>query len=318
MRLTCRACALALLLSLAFAPAWAQAPLSEADRAAVQLTAYGVAANQTYLTASNTELKLDVYRPPTATEKTPVPVLVFIHGGGWIGGTKEGAVLQLLPYLERGFAAVNVEYRLGRVARAPAAVEDCRCALRWIVRNAKRFGFDTSRIVVTGGSAGGHLALTTGFLRASDGLDYECGGAAPDTWANDKPEPEPKVAAIVNLFGITDVNAMLEGGEARGYAVEWLGSRADREQVAKRVSPLTYVRPGVPPVITIHGDNDKLVPYAQAVRLHDALKKAGVANKLVTIPGGGHGGFTADQDATAYTAIFDFLVAEKVMEPAKK
>jgi acetyl esterase/lipase len=100
--------------------------------------------------ANNYELKLDVYRPTTA--KAPTPVVMLIHGGGWVRHEKEEEVLSLLPYLEMGWAAVNVEYRLARVSLAPAAVEDCRCALHWIGRNAKKYNFDVSKVVVTGAS----------------------------------------------------------------------------------------------------------------------------------------------------------------------
>ena len=296
------------------------AQLSDAEKAAVLLDRYSVVANQTYTTQSGTDLKLDVYLPPLPPGTAPgaprplVPVVLEIHGGGWVAGTKEGSQLTVLPYLQMGFAAVNVEYRLAKVALAPAAVEDCRCALRWVLRNAKRYGFDTSKIVVTGGSAGGHLALTTGMLPASAGLDRECAtGGTPNGWEDPGEQGEMKVAAIVNWFGITDVPAMLDGPEGRGYAVQWFASLPNREEIASRVSPMTYVKAGVPPVITIHGDKDTLVPHAQAERLHAALQKAGVPNKVVTIPGGGHGGFSADETITAFTAIKQFLIEQKVI-----
>lgn len=231
----------------------------------------------TYLTASNWEAKLDVYVPRTPG---PHPTVLHIHGGGWVGGSRESVVLRALPWIEMGFAVVNVSYRLGQVAPAPAAVEDCLCALRWIIRNATEYGFDTGKIVVTGYSAGGHLALTTGLLPASEGLDRQCPGAEP-----------LEVAAIVNWYGITDVADLLDGANLRSYAVQWLGSRPDRVEVARRLSPLTYVRPGVPPVLTIHGDADPTVPYTHATRLHAALQQAGVRSELVTIPNGRHGGF---------------------------
>ena len=261
--------------------------------------------NITYSVASNYECKLDVYA--RRGQPAPVPTVVVIHGGGWVAGTKEGETLNLLPYLEMGFAVVNVEYRLARVALAPAAVEDCRLALRWVFRNAKTYGFDPERIVVTGGSAGGHLALMTGMLDTTAGFDY------PKEW--DQTNPPMKVAAIVNWFGITDVKEILSGPDKQNYAASWIGSQPNPETLAERVSPLTYVREGLPPIITIHGDNDQLVPYSQAVRLNKALEKAGVKHKLITIPGGRHGGFTPDQIKMIYTSIRDFLKQAGVVRP---
>lgn len=297
----------------------AQSQLSDGEKAAVLLTRYEVWANETYTTQSGSELKLDVYVPPLARplahgEARPAtPVVIQIHGGGWVGGQKESDQLGVLPYLQMGFAAVNVEYRLAKVAPAPAAVEDCRCALRWVLRNAKQAGFDPSRIVVTGYSAGGHLSLITAMLPASAGLDRGCTTTGETGWEDAGLQGEMKVAAVVNWFGITDVPAMLHAPEERGYAVEWFGSMPNREEVARRVSPMTYVRSGLPPVITIHGDKDTLVPHSQAERLHAALDKVGVANKLVTVPGGGHGGFSPDQDVAAFAAVREFLVEQRVI-----
>lgn len=288
----------AILLCLACLPLAAQ--LSErAAWAAWVSSEFRSVPNITYLTANNYEAKLDVYTPRNATG--PVPVLMYIHGGGWVGGTKESSFLVTLPYLEMGWAVVNVEYRLGRVSLAPAAVEDCRCALRWIYRNVKNYNFDTSRIVVTGHSAGGHLSLTTGMLPASAGLERQCPG-----------DEDLKVAAIVNWFGITDVVDILDGPNMKTYAVAWLGSMTNREEIARRVSPLSYVRAGLPPVITIHGDADPVVPYSHGVRLRDALTKAGIANQLVTVPGGKHGGFTKEETLKAYEAIRAFLEKNKL------
>jgi acetyl esterase/lipase len=264
---------------------------------------YRVVPNITYLTASNWDAKLDLY--VTRTPDKPLPTMIFIHGGGWTGGTKEGRDLGgVLPYLNMGMNVVNVEYRLARVAQAPAAVEDCRCALRWVIQHAKEYGIDVARLVVAGESAGGHLALTTGMLPASAGLDRQCPG--PDNL---------KVAAIVNWYGISDVNELLDGPNMKAYAVTWLGSAPDREQIAKRVSPLTYVRAGLPPVITIHGDADPTVPYTQSVRLHRALTDAGVANELVTMPGGKHGFDCCNltQRIDAYGKIRAFLARQHVL-----
>jgi dipeptidyl aminopeptidase/acylaminoacyl peptidase len=141
------------------------------------------------------------------------------------------------------------------------------------------------------------LALTTGILPESAGLDRECAGQTP----------VPKVAAIINWFGITDVADVVDGPHRANAAMQWMGGLPNREEVARRVSPLTYVRAGLPPILTVHGDADTTVPYQHAVRLHEALAKAGVPNQLVTIPGGKHGNFTPDERTRIYVAIREFL-----------
>jgi acetyl esterase/lipase len=296
------ASALATAIVIAVLPAMARAQLSETAGFASQLqNQYRIVPNITYLTANNWDAKLDLYLPRDVS--SPNPTLLYIHGGGWTSGSKESSVLTFLPYLEKGWSVVNVEYRLARVSLAPAAVEDCLCALRWVIHNAKTYNFDTNNLVVTGNSAGGHLALTTGMLPVSAGLDREC------------PGPEQlKVSAIVNWYGIADVEDLLDGPNMKTYAVTWLSSMENRRDIARRVSPIHYVRAGLPPIITIHGDADPTVPYSHAVRLHEALEKAGVPNALVTIPGGRHGGFNREQTLRAYGEIEKFLTAHNLMK----
>ena len=161
-------------------PAAAAAQLSpSAAWAAHAANQYQVAANITYLTASNYEAKLDVYSRRGAT--TPQPTVIYFHGGFWAAGSKEGSLMSLLPWMEMGWNVVNVEYRLARIAPAPAAVEDCLCALRFIAAQAKTYNIDLNRIVLTGESAGGHLTLTTGMIPESSGLARECAGNTPDS-----------------------------------------------------------------------------------------------------------------------------------------
>ena len=258
--------------------------------------------NLTYVTASNVEQKLDIYMRRGVT--APQPTVIYMHGGFWVAGNKEGAVMNLMPWFEMGWNVVNVEYRLGRVALAPAAVEDCLCALRFVAAQAKTYNVDVSRIVVTGESAGGHLALTTGMIPESAGLDRECAG----------PTPLPKVAAIINWFGITDVSDVVDGPHRANAAMQWIAGLPNREEIARRLSPLTYVRPGLPPILTIHGDSDPTVPYQEAVRLHEALDKTGVTNQLLTIPGGKHGQFTPEERTKIYVTIREFLAKNGVTE----
>ena len=285
--------ALTLLMGVTAGEVSAQESSNASDWSVDLQSSYSVTSNVVYLKANNVELKLDIYAPRT---DDPVPTFIYFHGGGWVAGAKETNVLRLMPYLERGWAAVNVQYRLGDVSLAPAAVEDCLCALRWIIANAGEYGFDTDRLVTSGNSAGGHLALTTGMIPASSGLDRQCPGGE-----------ELRVAAIVNWYGITDVADLLDGPNTKSYAVEWLGSQPNRVEIADRVSPLRYVSDDLPPIISIHGNADPVVPYSHATRLHEALERAGVANKLITVPGGGHGGFDPGAMLEIYDSVFDFL-----------
>ena len=271
---------------------------------------YRVIPNVTYLTAENYQVKLDIYQ--SRDTSTPQPTVMFFHGGGWVQGTKESSILSLVPYFEMGWNVVNVEYRMAEVALAPAAVEDCICALRWVTQNAKQYNIDTARIVTSGTSAGGHLALTTAMIPLSAGLDRRCpGGRAGNVYFG--PE-ELKVAAVVNWYGVTDVGDVMEGPNRRIFGATWLGGLENRKEIAARVSPLTYVRPGLPPVISIQGDADGTVPYAHSVRLHAALEKAGVPNKLLTVPGGGHGNFKASEYPALYDQIRDFLSKHGLMK----
>ena len=288
----------------AAAPAIAQ-PAGDLGSAVALFQRVRTVANLTYLRANGWEGKLDVYAQRTPTGTPPGPVVIFIHGGGWVQGTKEGSQLQgVLPYVAMGYSVVNVEYRLANVSLAPAAIEDCRCALRWVIAHAKDYNFDLSRIIVSGASAGGHLALTTGMVPSGAGFDRMC-------YTVD----EPKVAAIVDFFGIADLADMLEGPnkkpfpESWPYTTQWIGNQPNRIDIARAASPLTYVRAGVPPTISIHGDADPLVPYTHSVRLQNALKAAGVAHELITIPGGGHGNFSTAEWQRAFAAIDAFLAA---------
>ena len=218
-------------------PAAAAAQLSpSAAWAAHAANQYQVAANITYLTASNYEAKLDIYSRRGAT--TPQPTVIYFHGGFWAAGSKEGSLMSLLPWMEMGWNVVNVEYRLARIAPAPAAVEDCLCALRFIAAQARTYNIDLNRIVLTGESAGGHLTLTTG----DDSRELRPGPPvrrhtrrfrAWPRWSTGSASRTSPTSSTVRI--------------AANLAVTWLGSLPNKDEIAKRVSPLTWVRPGLPP-----------------------------------------------------------------------
>src|SRR5262245_3816258 len=177
------------LLSAADVTVFGQPVDGDSEWATIVSTEDRIYPNIVYSRAGGSELKLDVIT--AGPDFKPRPTLIFFHGGGWVGGSKDASTLGSLPYLARGMNVVNVEYRLANVALAPAAVEDCRCALRWVYQNARQYGFETTRLVVAGGSAGGHLALMTGMLDPSAGFDNApCGSWPPG-------RHELKVAAII-------------------------------------------------------------------------------------------------------------------------
>jgi dipeptidyl aminopeptidase/acylaminoacyl peptidase len=118
----------------------------------------------------------------------------------------------------------------------------------------------------------------------------------------------------VNWFGITDVGDLLSGVNAKGYAIEWFGSLPDRDQLSRRISPVYLVRKDSPPVLTVHGDKDTVVPYAHAQKLHEALNRAGVRNQLVTIPNGSHGEFSREEVRRAMVAIRAFLKTNGIVQ----
>ena len=275
--------------------------------AAIAFNELHLSQNIVYQRANNSSLKLDVI---SAGPSQARPTLIYFHGGGWLEGSKDGVLLYALPYLARGMNAVNVEYRMAPESLAPAAVEDCRCALHWVYDHAKQYGFDTSKLVVEGHSAGGHLALITGMLDAGAGFDNECTRPSEE-WRQGFIR-DVRVAAIVNFFGPTDLVDLLQGPNLRNFAVRWFGGLPNRMEIAKQVSPVTYVRKGLPPIISIVGDKDPIVPYQQAVRLHQGLDREGVPNQLVTIRGGGHGSttpfaWTREQNVEAQEATTRFL-----------
>ena len=227
-----------------------------------------------------------------AMDTSARPTLLWIHGGGWVAGDKADEISRLIPYLRRGWNVVNMNYRQG-AATAPSAVDDVMCAYRRVTEILESTGMPTDQIVVSGASAGGHLALMVGVLSGS--------GAHPCQVAS-----APK--AVVNWFGITDIEAvhafLSKTKPEANYAAAWIGNLDRLAQISSRYSPLFLVAENTPPIITIHGDLDTVVPYEQAIALHESLS---TTNRLITLQGGTHGGFSDDQYQDAYRAIFKFL-----------
>ncbi|MEO1087821.1 MAG: alpha/beta hydrolase [Acidobacteriota bacterium] len=250
-----------------------------------------------YSTAGGRELHFDLYQPRGS--EAPTHVVLEIHGGGWNNGSKAQAALQVLPYLRLGMTVIVVEYRLAKHALAPAAVEDCRCALRWIVANASRINVDPAKIVVSGASSGGHLALMTGLLSPEDRFD-----ADRDVRLRG---PLPSPAAVVNRYGASDLTPLVQANQPHPGVRRWLGNQTDSLELARRLSPVEYVASVSPPVFSVHGDRDDRFPYESTLELHRALQAAGVAEHLYTFSNERHGRMSNDEVVEAQKLLEAFL-----------
>ena len=276
-----------------------------------QQDAYELISNQCYRpSAKRSDIQeacqLDLYYP---TEKKDFATVVWFHGGGLTGGKR--SIPEALK--NQGIAIAAVDYRLSPKVEVRDCIDDAAASIAWVFQNIKSLGGSEDRIFVSGHSAGGHLSLTTGMLEAEGGLDRLCPVRRPVTGVADGALPEMPVAAIVNWFGITDVADLVTGPNAKQYAMAWMGNQTDWRTIADRVSPMFMIRDRLPPILTIHGDADTIVPYAHATRLHEALRKQGAKEKLHTISGGGHGRFTLEENVEAMRVIRDFLVEHEIL-----
>jgi acetyl esterase/lipase len=234
-------------------------------------------------TGGGRALKLNLLRPK-AMPKEPLPVVVFIFGGGWKAGNRGAGIGPLSRLVEKGFIGASIEYRLSQEAHFPAQIEDCKCGVRFLRAKAKDYGIDPNRIGVWGPSAGGHLAALVG---TSGGVkDLEGTGG----WA----DQSSRVQAVVDWFGPTDFLQMgrnkIEHDSPGSPESQLIGGpiQENKEKAAK-ANPITYVAKDNPPFLIMHGDKDDLVPLGQSELLEAALQKAGVEATLHVVKGAGHG-----------------------------
>ena len=234
-----------------------------------------------YVTKGHERQRLDLYLP--ATPATGRPLVIWIHGGGWEQGSKEGNPGKAL--LDHGYAVASIGYRLSQHAVYPAQIEDCKAAVRFLRANAGRYGLDPERIGVWGASAGGHLAAllgTTGNIRTFD--------------VGEHLDQSSAVQCVLDWFGPTD---FLNYGEPPMRALDAPNSVVARllggplpsnEEKARKASPFYFVHAKAAPFLIMQGDSDPLVPLQQSERLHKALRDAGVESHLEVLPGAKHGG----------------------------
>ena len=226
---------------------------------------------------------------PKKPSRTPMPAIIYWHGGGWYSGTYENGDPWLGPFAMDGYFAVTAQYRLSGVAKWPAQIEDCKLAVRWLRANAAKYNVDPNRIGVAGSSAGAHLAACVGTM--GNETQFEGTGGYPGV--------SSKVQAVVTYSAVTDFRKgnFTDGSEyTRANAARCASlietligkpftAKPDRYRQA---SPMTYVRAGLPPFLVIHGDKDESVSFQQGVTFFEALKKAGVPAEFLAVKNAGH------------------------------
>lgn len=264
-----------------------------------------------YVTDGDANQRLDLLVPPPPDGGTsPLPLIVWIHGGGWEQGSYHQNPARAMA--ARGYAVASIGYRLSSQAKYPAQIEDCKAAVRWMRAHAAEYGIDPGRIGVWGASAGGHLAALLGTTAREK--RFEVGENLDQSSA---------VRCVIDSFGPSD---FLHWGDPPAPAsydtantplARLLGGKvADHEELARLASPVSFVDKDSAPFLILHGEKDPIVPVQQSVVLDAALRKAGVESTLVIVPGGGHGG-AAFNDAGYLRQMAGFMDAHLLKTDAK-
>ena len=243
-----------------------------------------------YVAEGDQAQKLDLYLPETPSER-PLPLIVHIHGGGWLGGSKFPC--PVVDLVNQGYAVASVEYRFSNKAVFPAQIQDCQAAIRWLRAHSKQFGIDPEHVGVVGGSAGGHLSALVG----------TAGGKKAFPKIGGHEDQSDRVQAVCDIYGPTNfTDVVQQAGDDKNVKnifkfntpgdpySSLIGTRLDDKPKTDAVSPVHYVSEETPPMLILHGTHDALVPYAQSVELANLLKTKGVPVWLQTLPGSGHGG----------------------------
>jgi acetyl esterase/lipase len=245
----------------------------------------------------NTDLKLDIYRPPAGTEKRIATI--HIHGGGFTAGSKDNLADRVAPLVALGYVAIPVQYRLAGEAKWPAQIEDVKAAIRWTRANAKTLGVDPEKIAVFGYSAGGHLAL----FAAGTANRPEFEGK------NGTPGAGTQVAACCAYYPATEVRPRPDG------TANILLQAGSDEAAHRAASPLTYVAAGFPPTVIFHGTADVTIPLESSERLFKQFRDVKVPAELHAFEGVPHAFDSNPEFAKAAAELADFFIDRKVLKP---
>jgi len=270
-------------------------PAPRPAAAAAPLAGVKVLRDVQYAQADQTRLLLDLYLPEKPAGA--LPVIVWVHGGGWRAGDKQPC--PAVPFVKAGYAVASINYRLTGIRNYPAQIHDCKAAIRWLRAKAGEHGLDGERIGAWGASAGGHLVALLGTSGGVKELEGELGNA----------EQSSRVQCVVDFFGPTDLTRLLKLPRAvpakDAPELKLLGGTPEEQaELARLANPITFVDAEDPPFLIVHGDQDRLVPVSQSQLLHDALTKAGVPSALEVVKGAGHGLGVSTAEVRAKIAAF--------------
>jgi acetyl esterase/lipase len=270
----------------------------------MELATYDVErSDSVYATTGGQPRLLDLYLPSGAPR--PMPVIVWLHAGGWRSGSRKQAPDLSRHFAMHGFAMASIDYRLSGEARFPAQLHDVKAAIRWLRVNAHAYGIDGRRVGLWGASAGGHLATLAALTPGEEFGHRESGATAHGNVPTDVQAVVTAYAPIDFLqmdaqrdeadIAVDDPSAFVlppgaRTGDARSYESLLIGAPIhDRPDLARAASPLTYVATGAPPFLIVHGRSDRAVPMQQSELLHEALARRGTDVALELIAGLGHG-----------------------------
>lgn len=266
-----------------------------------------------YARVGGTSLRLDLYLPPDAVGIKPMPVIMWVHGGGWQSGSKNTCPLAGLT--GQGYAVASINYRLTDQAIFPAQIHDCKGAVRWLRAHASEYGLDSDRIGAAGSSAGGHLVALLGTTGGVQELEGDVGGNVKES---------SRVQAVCDFCGpaafIGEPTAVRsqdkQGREAKAVTRLLGGPIAENRDKARLASPVVHVSKDDPPFLIVHGSADPLVPPSQSERLAKALADAGVSVKLEIVDGAGHA--VVDKQTVALATKFFEANLKKTVKPATR
>lgn len=251
--------------------------------------------NVEYARPDGKPLRLDLFLPEKSS--SPLPLIVWVHGGGWLNGTKSGG--PAVGLAKAGYAVASIDYRLSQQAVFPAQINDCKAAIRWLRAHAREYGIDPDRVGAWGESAGGYLVALLGTSGAVKDLEGDEGN----------PDESSRVQAVVDFYGPTDFS-QLKAGRLGPNSPEsrLLGGAIDKNpDRARRANPIAYIGPDTPPFLICHGDKDGTVSLSQSQLLYDALQGAKVPSELVVVKGAGHGFRSREIDGKVRTFFEKYL-----------